>query len=148
MKIKFFKIALISVLILSGFSPLFSARANASAYGGCPSGTVSAAGGLCLPPSSSNPIPNGPKTFSDLIIRVIAYALGIAFLIAVAMVVYGGILYLTAGDSKRNEQAKKILLNAIIGIVIIVLAYTIVSIINNTLGCVFNSAGILSAGCG
>src|SRR3989339_791554 len=48
--------------------------------------------------------------------------------IAAAMVIYGGILYVTsAGEEEKTGKAKKILMYAIIGIVIIFLSFAIVN---------------------
>lgn len=57
------------------------------------------------------------------LINVILSVLGIAF---VGIVVYAGFLYLTAGGEEKNvEKAKKLLSQAVIGIVIVLLAYSI-----------------------
>lgn len=65
-----------------------------------------------------------PLTSAELIANVINAILlltGIAFVI---ILVYGGILYLTAqGDEERVTKAKQMMANAVIGIVIIVAAY-------------------------
>ncbi len=149
MKIKTTDIIFAVALLLIGFSPLFSAlrvSAASGSYGATCASGLENVGGICLPSASSTPIPHGPTNISDLIIAVLSWLLSIAFLIAVTMIIVGGILYLTAGDSKRNEQAKKVIMNAVIGLVIIILSYTIVSVVNHTLGCVFT--GTVAAGCG
>jgi hypothetical protein len=57
------------------------------------------------------------------IVSFVLLGLGIA---AVFILVYAGIQYITAGgDAERAERAKKTILGAIIGIVIIVGAYAI-----------------------
>lgn len=71
---------------------------------------------------------------SDLIIRIINIALGIAGLVAVLFLVIGGFRYITsAGNEETAEQAKKIITNAIIGIVVIILAFVIIRVISGAL---------------
>jgi len=74
-------------------------------------------------------------TLGDNITLIINYFLGLLGLIAVAFLIYAGILMVTAGGEEGNvEKAKKIITFAVIGIVIIVLSYTIVGFIANILG--------------
>ena len=55
--------------------------------------------------------------------------------LAVIAIVYSGILYITSGaDATRAETAKKNLIWAIIGIVVILLAYMIINEIGRILG--------------
>lgn len=79
---------------------------------------------------------NLPATadFGILLTKVINYFLGLVGLIAVLMLVIGGLRYITsAGNEGTLEKAKHTILYAIIGIVIVVLAYAIVFTITNTL---------------
>lgn len=72
--------------------------------------------------------------FGVLLTRIINYFLGLVGLIAVLMLVIGGIRYITSGGNEQTiEKAKQTILYAIIGIVIVVLAYAIVFTITNTL---------------
>ena len=62
--------------------------------------------------------------------RVITIALGLAFLIAVGVLIYGGFKYiLSAGNEESAKQGRTAIFNALIGIVIIVLSYVIVQIV-------------------
>ena len=71
----------------------------------------------------------------SLAITIINYALGLAGLIAVAFLIYGGFLYIFEGASEgAAEKGKKTIINALIGLVIIILAYVIVKIVVNTVG--------------
>jgi hypothetical protein len=48
-------------------------------------------------------------------------------------VVIGGYQYITsAGNEEQSEKGKKTLVNAIIGIVVIVLSFTIINVVVNT----------------
>jgi len=59
---------------------------------------------------------------------VIDWILILAGAIAVIYLIYGGLLYITAGgDAEKATKGRTALINAIIGIVIIALAYLIVT---------------------
>lgn len=61
---------------------------------------------------------------------IINWALAIAFIAAVIMLIYGGFRYITsAGNTETAATGKTAILNALIGIVIIVLSYIIVQIV-------------------
>lgn len=65
---------------------------------------------------------------------IINLLLFVAGIIAVLFIIIGGYQYIMSGANEElAEQGKKTLQNAVIGIVIIVLSYTIVSIIFRTL---------------
>jgi len=67
---------------------------------------------------------SGPVPVPVLVGSVINVILGFSGLILVGLFVYGGILYMTAqGDTDRVKVAKKTMINAVIGVVIIVTAY-------------------------
>ncbi len=59
--------------------------------------------------------------------NVIGWVLGLVGALFLAMFVWGGALYITAGDSKRAEEGQKTLVNAVIGVVIVMLSYTMVN---------------------
>ncbi|MEK7629304.1 MAG: TrbC/VirB2 family protein [Patescibacteria group bacterium] len=66
---------------------------------------------------------------------VVNYIIGIVAIVAVVMIVWAGYLYITAGmDEKNVEKAKKMLLYGIIGIVVVILSYSIVSFATSFLG--------------
>jgi len=66
--------------------------------------------------------------------QIINWFLGFIGLIAVVMFIYGGVLYLTAGgNDEQTGKAKKAMLYAVIGIVIVLLAYTIVGALTSGL---------------
>ncbi len=61
---------------------------------------------------------------------IINWALAIAFIAAVIMLIYGGFLYITsAGNTENATKGKTAIMNALIGVVIIVLSYIIVQIV-------------------
>lgn len=60
--------------------------------------------------------------------QIINYALGIAFFVAVIYLIYGGFLYITsAGNEESAEKGKNAIVYSLIGIVVIVLSFVIVS---------------------
>lgn len=71
---------------------------------------------------------------SEFILNIINIALGVAGLVAVLFLIIGGFRYITsAGNEEASEQAKKIILNAIIGIVVIILSFVVVRVIGQAL---------------
>jgi len=85
-------------------------------------------------PSAGNTgLPND-TSISGFIMKIINIALAVAGLIAVLFLIIGGFRYITsAGNEETAEQAKKIITNAIIGIVVIILSFVIVRVISNAL---------------
>jgi heme/copper-type cytochrome/quinol oxidase subunit 2 len=72
----------------------------------------------------------GPKNINELIGNITNWVLGIAGAVAVLFIIISGLRYITAGgDSKQTEAAKSSLRNAIIGLVIVVVAFLVVQII-------------------
>ncbi|MBP6944670.1 hypothetical protein KBB85_01485 [Patescibacteria group bacterium] len=69
------------------------------------------------------------RSVADLIGGVVKFLLGAAGALFLAMFVYGGATWLTAGSSDRHEQAQKTLLNAAAGILVVILSYTMVTLL-------------------
>lgn len=77
---------------------------------------------------------SNPTTISELLRQLINWALYISAALSVIFIIIGGYNYITAGGN--TEQAKKgrtSLVNALIGLVMIVLSYTIVQVVYNFL---------------
>ena len=69
-----------------------------------------------------------------VVANIIRAALGLLGIAAVILIIYGGFIWMTAGgNEERIATAKKILLNASIGLIIILSAYGLVSFIMNQL---------------
>lgn len=80
------------------------------------------------------PIITNPTQISDLIQRILNWVGGIVLVIALIMLLYAAILYLTAGTSEAiHTKAKSALIYAIVGIVIAVLAFSIQPFIETVL---------------
>lgn len=74
----------------------------------------------------------GISTFGQLFIRVVTWILLIAGAIAVIFLIYGGIQYLTAGGNpEQATKAKTTIVNAVIGIIVIALAFAIFFVVRN-----------------
>lgn len=73
------------------------------------------------------------QSIIDAIGSVVDWMLILAGALAVAYLIYGGIVYITGGAAGA-ENAKKIIINAIIGVVVILLAYILVNAVIGLLG--------------
>lgn len=72
----------------------------------------------------------GEGSIRRLVLRIINFFLGFLGILAVIMVIYGGVTYVTAGGAEDSVgNAKKIILYSLIGIVIILLSFAIVNTI-------------------
>lgn len=87
---------------------------------------TASAQGLGKPPDVGLPTEELPA----LIIKIVNYSLVLVGVLALAMIVYGGFLYITAhGDTQQVEKGKTIIIFAVIGIVIIGLAAALVNFV-------------------
>lgn len=76
----------------------------------------------------------GTQDIRVTIMQVIRIILGLVGIIALAIIIYGGWMWMTsAGNAERIATAKKILVNAVIGLVIIFTSFAISSFIINAL---------------
>jgi hypothetical protein len=70
-----------------------------------------------------------------IVANIIKYALGLLGLVTLVMMLYGGFMWMTAGGNEEQiAQAKRILVNAVIGLAIILSAYAIVIFVSRLLG--------------
>lgn len=64
-----------------------------------------------------------PNTLLPNILNFVYFAVGI---IAVGMIIYGGIMYsISGGDSNKLNQAKNIISYAIVGLIVVIMAFAI-----------------------
>lgn len=69
-----------------------------------------------------------------VIAGIINVVLGLIGLILVVLLIYGGVLWMTAqGNTEQIKKAKAVLINSIIGIIIIVASYAIASYVLSAL---------------
>lgn len=77
----------------------------------------------------------GQGSARELILTFLNFFLGFLGLIAVIMIIYGGVLYVTAAGNQENiDKGKKIIMYAVVGIVIILLAFALVNTLLGGLG--------------
>ena len=75
------------------------------------------------------------KDLPVLVASVITQAMGLLGIFLVCYIIYAGFLWMTdPGDGKKAAQAKGILKNSVIGLVLIFAAYSITSFIVTTVG--------------
>ncbi len=106
---------------------------NNGTQGNCESG-FHEAGLLCVPDNPFNNSNNNSLVKSGsigaIVLRIINIALGLSGIIAVLMLIYGGYLYITSrGNDAQSASGRKTFTNALIGLVIVVMAYAVVQAI-------------------
>jgi hypothetical protein len=110
-----------------------SAGGSTTTSGKCEAGYTALAG-TCVP---NSPVKGGffdTSSIGDLITRILKVLLGLAGMIAVGLIVVGGFQYITsAGNAEQAEKGRATLVNAIIGLVIVMVAWLLVSLVTNTL---------------
>lgn len=91
-------------------------------------------GQRCLENTSAGEVPK-IQCLEVVFANVVSVALALAGLALFAMLIIGGFKYLTSGgDPKAAEQAKNTLTYAILGLVIMVVAYLIMRFLENLTG--------------
>ncbi|MDR3642333.1 MAG: hypothetical protein P4L74_01740 [Candidatus Doudnabacteria bacterium] len=112
-----------------------STNGTGQTQGNCAAGLVSV-NGLCLPPNSS--ACNGgicaSNSLTDLLTKIITLLLALAGVIAVLMLIVGGFWYITsAGNEEQSEKGKKAIVNSIIGVIVVLLSYAIITVISSVI---------------
>ncbi len=75
----------------------------------------------------------GTADLKTTVVNIINWVLGLLGIIAVVMILYGGFVWLTASGNEENvTKAKNVLSAAIIGLVIILLAWAIINYVLGT----------------
>lgn len=136
---KLFSVSLLTIIAIAGFSSLVSSPAYAAS--GLPTGTTTSNTEICGN-SSANCATTGGASFDGGAQGVVGFLLNIARLvvylvgaIAVLFLVYGGIMYLTAGgDDAKVKAARSIITNAVIGLIVAIVAFSIVTIVQGLVG--------------
>jgi hypothetical protein len=79
-------------------------------------------------PSNITDATGGEGSFRTLARTIVNFFLYFLGFVATLMIIYGGVLYVTsAGNDENVQKAKKILLYAIVGIIVILLSFAIVN---------------------
>jgi len=80
-----------------------------------------------------NTIGLGTADLKETVINIIQWILGLLGLIAVIMILYGGFIWMTAGGNEdKVASAKKIITAAVIGLIVVLLAWAIVTFVVGT----------------
>jgi len=78
---------------------------------------------------------SGSLSTQDFIANIIQLLLLFAGIIAVVFIIIGGYQYITsAGNAETAEKGRNTMVNAIIGIVVIILSYVIINVIVSLVG--------------
>jgi hypothetical protein len=86
-------------------------------------------------PSKISEATGAQGSFRQLALNFLNFFLGFLGFLAVVMIIYGGILYVTAaGKQETIDKGKKIIMYAIVGIVIILLSFAIVNTVLGGIG--------------
>ncbi len=111
-----------------------NSKVSTPAQGKCTDANFHQAGPLCIP---NNPFNNsnsilGEQSLGGLAAKVVKILLFFAGIVAVIMIIIGGYQIMTAaGNETQAKNGRKTLTNALIGLVIIILSYTIVTALVN-----------------
>lgn len=116
----------------TGRMPAQNTTAGPTVNGSTSGGGVSG-GGVSL--QFLNPLGGGTTTITGIVKNIINGIFGLLGAIAVAMIVYGGVIYMTGGSSKDGvEKGKKIITSAVVGLVIVLLSLAIIDLLFVLLG--------------
>jgi len=119
--------AVVAVLLATLMMPLMvGAQAPVGGIGSAP------VGGTAI---GETGVVTGTDELVDLILGLVNWVAWFVALVAVLFGLYSGVLFITAGgDAEKVEKAKNILLYAIVGVVVAILAFSIVSISKSLTG--------------
>jgi len=82
----------------------------------------------------------GEADLKQTVLNIVQLVLGLMTLIAVVLVIYGGFVWLTsAGNEDNIEKAKHIISAAVVGLIIILLAWAVVIFVARTTANVTNT---------
>ncbi len=98
-----------------------------------------AQGGVDLGLNYGTEIGLGTEDVRTTIGRVIRAFMGLLGIVAVLLILYGGFKWMTAGgNSEQVDEAKKIIISGVIGLIIIMSAYAIATFV---VGAIVNGTG-------
>ncbi len=84
--------------------------------------------------AGTNPADCTINSFIQTAINILQWILAVMSVAAFAYFIYGGFVFLTSGgSSQRVEKGKNILVNTVIGIILILSAFTIIRVIGDIL---------------
>lgn len=110
-----------------------TSKTTTTSGGTCPGG-FSQKGPLCIPdnPFENEPGIAGKGTIGELATSIISILLYLAGIVSVVMIIIGGYTWMTArGNETQATNGRKTFTNALIGLVIVVMAYAVVQAVTN-----------------
>jgi hypothetical protein len=116
-----------------GIGASVSPPSGSGGTGNIDCGQLQNVNGVCVPKSGfdTNSIA-GVSDWQTLILKVLQWLMILVGVVAVVAIVIGGFWYITSGGNEETaEKGRKMLINAIIGLIIVILAYTIVTVLTN-----------------
>jgi hypothetical protein len=120
----------IITIIVTALAALTLAFAAVPAYAACPAGNNVTTSTVSDGASCADDNAGQGKTLPQVIKTIVTVAMFILGALSVLMLIYGGITYSTsAGDSGKITKAKHTIMYAIVGLVVALLAYSIVGFI-------------------
>lgn len=74
----------------------------------------------------------GNADLKETTLNILRWVLGIMALIAVAIIIFSGIIAATSADEDRAATAKRVIMGTVIGLIVILLAWAIVIFVTRT----------------
>lgn len=74
----------------------------------------------------------GNADLKDTTLNILRWVLGIMALVAVAMIIFSGFIAVTSSDEDRAATAKRVIAGAVIGLIVVLLAWAIVLFVTRT----------------
>lgn len=144
--LRILKIAFLAIAVIGIFSA--SALPIKQAQAQCETG-YTPQGALCIPDTKVTGGFASQTTIGGFLLLVVKDLLILSAVVAILFIIIGGFTYMTSsGNQESADKGKKMVTNAIIGLVIIVLSYTIITVVLNTIttGNVLGTGGGTSGG--
>lgn len=99
----------------------------------CGGANMTVVNGICVPKTCSGGVCSTTR-FADLVSRVVLILLTVSGLVAVVLIIIGGFqMILSRGNEESAKKGKQTLTYAVIGLVVVIMSFAIVSIITGTL---------------
>jgi TRAP-type C4-dicarboxylate transport system permease small subunit len=74
----------------------------------------------------------GTSDLKHTVVNIIQWVLGILALVCVVMIIIGGVMLMTPTSEEKAEKAKKIITGAVIGLIVVLLAWAVVIFVAGT----------------
>lgn len=115
------------LLIIPSLALAAAPTTNDQLFSACGTNSKTAKSPICKPPASTNPVNQKIKVAAD----IVAISTGVA---AVIFIILGGLTMITsAGNTEAVANARKRITSAIIGLVVVALAWLLISFVTDRL---------------